>query len=150
MFLNRNPHTAPLALRANVKHNHVRHEHILIVAIETKPVPRVRASRRVVVSDLGYADEGIIHITIRCGYMEMPDVPAALRRLDPDQTEGKLELAQATYYLSKIEVTRGEAPTLAAWRKRLFLATSHITADAAEHVNLPRDRTVMMGSQIEV
>jgi KUP system potassium uptake protein len=39
---------------------------------------------------------------------------------------------------------------LARWRKRLFIATSHITADAAEHFGLPRDRTVIMGSHIEV
>ena len=36
------------------------------------------------------------------------------------------------------------------WRKRLFVATSHITADAGEHFNLPRDRVVFLGSSIEV
>ena len=36
------------------------------------------------------------------------------------------------------------------WRKRLFLATSHITADAAEYFGLPRERTVIMGSRIAV
>ena len=45
---------------------------------------------------------------------------------------------------------RGRAPTMAAWRKRLFVATSYITADAAEHFGLPRDRTVIMGSHIDV
>ena len=45
---------------------------------------------------------------------------------------------------------KGPAPTMAAWRKHLFIATSHITADAAEHLGLPRDRTVVMGSQIDV
>ena len=39
---------------------------------------------------------------------------------------------------------------MAAWRKRLFIATSHITADAAEYFDLPRDRTVIIGSHIEV
>jgi KUP system potassium uptake protein len=39
---------------------------------------------------------------------------------------------------------------MAAWRKLLFIATSYITADAAEHFGLPRDRTVIMGSHIEV
>ena len=36
------------------------------------------------------------------------------------------------------------------WRKRLFVATSRITADAAEYFHLPRDRTVIMGSRIEL
>jgi KUP system potassium uptake protein len=35
-------------------------------------------------------------------------------------------------------------------RKRLFIATSHITADAAEYFGLRRDRTVIMGWHIEV
>jgi KUP system potassium uptake protein len=36
------------------------------------------------------------------------------------------------------------------WRKRLFVTTSRITADAAEYFHLPRDRTVIMGSRIEL
>jgi KUP system potassium uptake protein len=36
------------------------------------------------------------------------------------------------------------------WRKRLFVATSRISADAAEYFRLPRDRTVIMGSRMEV
>jgi KUP system potassium uptake protein len=39
---------------------------------------------------------------------------------------------------------------MAVWRKRLFIATSYITADAAEYFGLPRDRMVIMGSRIEV
>jgi len=39
---------------------------------------------------------------------------------------------------------------MAPWRKRLFIATSYLTADAAEFLGLPRDRTVIMGSRIDV
>jgi KUP system potassium uptake protein len=56
----------------------------------------------------------------------------------------------ASYFVSTIELRRGTAPTMAQWRKRLFLATSAITADAAEYFNLPRDRTVIVGSHVEV
>jgi hypothetical protein len=35
------------------------------------------------------------------------------------------------------------------WRKRLFIATSYITANAAEYFGLPRDRTIMIGSHID-
>lgn len=102
------------------------------------------------VDSLGYADDGIIHVTARFGYMETPDVPSALATLDPATTEGQLRLDQASYFLSKIELRRGTARTMAPWRKRLFIATSYITADAAEYFGLPRDRTVIMGSHIEV
>ncbi|WP_030980805.1 potassium transporter Kup [Streptomyces sp. NRRL S-1824] len=150
VFLNRGKETTPLAMRANVEHNHVRHEQVVILALQTEPVPRVPADQRVVVDDLGYADDGIIHVTARIGYMETPDVPGLLAMLDPAVTEGPLQLDQASYFLSKIELRRGKAPTMAPWRKRLFIATSYITADAAEYFSLPRDRTVIMGSHIEV
>jgi KUP system potassium uptake protein len=150
VFLNRGGRTAPLALRANAEHNHVRHEHVVIMSLETEPVPRVPPERRVTVEDLGHHDDGIIFVTARYGYMETPDVPGALALLDPSVTEGRLRLEEASYFLSKIELQRGKEPTMAAWRKRLFIATSYITADAAEYFGLPRDRTVIMGSHIEV
>ncbi|WP_406195232.1 potassium transporter Kup [Kitasatospora sp. NBC_01560] len=150
VFLNRGKQTAPLAMRANVEHNHVRHDQVVILSIETETVPRVPADRRILLDDLGYAEDGIIHVTARFGYMETPDVPGTLALLDPARTEGRLELDQASYFLSKIELRRGKEPTMAPWRKRLFIATSYITADAAEYFGLPRDRTIIMGSQIEV
>lgn len=36
------------------------------------------------------------------------------------------------------------------WRKRLFIATSLVTADAAGYFILPSDRTVIVGSRMEV
>ncbi|MER6198951.1 potassium transporter Kup [Streptomyces sp. NPDC001586] len=150
VFLNRGNQTAPLAMRANVEHNHVRHDQVVIMSLQTEPVPRVPADQRCVVDDLGYGDDGIIHVTARFGYMETPDVPGALATLDPAMTEGRLQTDQASYFLSKIELRRGKAPTMAPWRKRLFIATSYITADAAEYFGLPRDQTVIMGSHIEV
>jgi KUP system potassium uptake protein len=150
IFLNRGKETAPLAMRANVDHNHVRHEHVVIMSIETEPVPRVPDDERVIVDDLGYADDGITHVTARFGYMENHDVPRALALLDPDATEGRLQLESASYFLSKIELQRGNEPTMARWRKRLFIATSYVTADAAESFALPRDNTVVMGSHIDV
>ncbi|MFD4508165.1 hypothetical protein [Streptomyces sp. NPDC058457] len=150
VFLNRGKETAPLAMRANLEHNHVRHDHVVILAITTEPVPRVPADRRITVDGLGYADDGIVHVTAHVGYMETSDVPGILAALDPATTEGPLQLDEASYFLSTIELRRGTAPTMAPWRKRLFIATSYITADAAEYFGLPRDRTVIMGSHIEV
>jgi KUP system potassium uptake protein len=149
VFLNRGKQTVPLAMRANVEYNHVRHEHVVIVTVETKPVPRVPADQRLVVDDLGHND-GITHVCVRFGYLETPDVPAALSALTPAATEGGLQLDEATYFLSKIELEPGDAPTMASWRKRLFIATSAIAADDTEHFALPRDRTVVMSSRVEI
>jgi KUP system potassium uptake protein len=128
----------------------VRHEHVVIMSVETEPVPRVPADQRLVVDDLGYADDGITHVTARFGYLETPDVLGALRQLDPAATEGRLQVESASYFLSKIELQCGPAPTMARWRKKLFIATSLTAADAAEAFALPRANTVVMGSHIEV
>jgi KUP system potassium uptake protein len=114
------------------------------------PVPRVPDSERTEVDALGYAKDGLFHVTAHFGYMETPNVLAALRLLDPTQTEGPIAIDDASYFLSKLDLTKGAAPIMAPWRKHLFIATSSITADAADYFGLPPDRTVIMGSRIEV
>ena len=150
VFLNRGKDTAPLAMRANVEHNHVLAEHVIIMSVETETVPRVPDAERMTHDDLGFARDGIVHVAARFGYMEQPNVPGALSLLDPEDTEGPIDLANASYFLSKLDICPGDAPTMAPWRKRLFIATSHITADAAAHFGLPLDRTVIVGSRIEL
>jgi KUP system potassium uptake protein len=150
IFLNRGSATAPLALRANVEHNHVRHEHVVIVSVEVETVPRVPDAERLTIDDLGYARDGITHVTLRFGYTETQDVPAALATLTPQQTEGRLDLDRASYFLSKVELRAGRGPGMPRWRKRLFVATSHIAADASEAFGLPPDRVVLLGANVEV
>src|ERR1700754_4009286 len=92
VFLSRGNKTAPLALRANVKHNHVLHEHVVIVTIDTLSIPRVEDSKRIEVDPLGESHDGIIHVTARFGYMETPDVPRMLHLLEPEQTDGLIAI----------------------------------------------------------
>jgi KUP system potassium uptake protein len=149
VFLNRGKETAPLAMRANVEHNHTRHEHVVILSIETEPVPRVPDDARMEIDALGFQEDGIVHVTAKFGYMEASNVPDALRLLDPDQTEGQIDVDDASYFLSKLELVAGLEPTMAPWRKQLFIATSYLTADAADYFHLPYGRTVIVGSRIE-
>ncbi|HEX3284539.1 MAG TPA: potassium transporter Kup [Mycobacterium sp.] len=150
VFLNRGKETAPLALRTCVEHTHVLHKHVIIVSIETLPMPRAPEAERIEVDALGYKRDGIVFVTANYGYMETTHVLDALRSLTPKQAEGKIAIDDASYFLSKLELIRGRKKTMAQWRKRLFIATSYITADAAQRFGLPRDRTVIMGSRIEV
>jgi KUP system potassium uptake protein len=150
VFLNRNRETAPLAMRASVEHLHALPEHVVILSIEMLPVPHVPAAERLVIDDLGYSDDGIAHADARFGYMDKPNVPAVLRLLEQAKLEFALDVDEVSYFLSTIDLRLGDSPEMSRWRKRLFLATSRITADAAEYFGLPRERTVIMGSRIEV
>jgi KUP system potassium uptake protein len=150
VFLNRGKETAPLAMRTTVEHAHVLHKHVVIVSVETLPKPRAPESARTQVDALGFKRDGIIYVTANYGYMEKTHILDALRSLTIKQTEGKIDIDDASYFLSKLELVRGRKKSMAQWRKRLFIATSGITADAAERFGLPRDRTVIMGSRIEL
>ena len=150
VFLNRGKRTTPLALRANVEHNHVLHEQVVILTVHTRPVPYIAETDRVEVDDLGHADDGITHVAARFGYMQQPDVPAVLRLAETQGLPPPIDPADVSYFLSTIDLYVTDAPGMSRWRKQLFLATSRITADAAEYFNLPRDRTVIIGSRIDV
>ncbi|MDX6276748.1 MAG: system potassium uptake protein [Nocardioidaceae bacterium] len=149
IFLNRGS-TTPLALRANVERNRVRHENVVIVTVEIETTPRVADADRAEIDPLGREHDGITQVVLRYGYAESADIPAALAALSPEQTEGTIDLDNATYFLSRIELRVGPDGGMALWRKRLFVATSHVTADAAEHFGLPPDRVVLLGAHVEV
>jgi KUP system potassium uptake protein len=149
VFLNRGTRTTPLAMRENVDHNHTLHESVIVLSIEYAPVPYVPEAERLVVSDLSYRDDGISLVVARFGFQQHPDVPALIRQAAAG-LETAVDLSDVTYFLSKIEIVPGEAPGMPQWRKRLFLATAHLAADAVDYFKLPRHATVLMGSAIEI
>src|SRR5487761_5174 len=150
IFLNRGKDTAPLALRANVKNNHVLHDQVIILTATTLLVPHVPEESRLEIDDLGYLEDRIYHVTARFGYMDTPAIPPVLSLIRKASPEGHLDGDMVSYFLSTIEVRMGNSPGMSRWRKRLFVATARLTADAAEYFKLPRERTVIMGSRIEL
>jgi KUP system potassium uptake protein len=150
VFLNRSKVTAPLAMRETVEHIHALNEHVVILSIKTLTVPHAHANDRPVVDDLGYRDDGITHVEARFGYMDEPNVPRALGQLEPGALESPFDAREASYFLSTVELRRSDAPGMTRWRKELFLALARVTSDAAEYFGLPRERTVIVGSRIEV
>ncbi len=145
VFLNRAAETAPMAMRANVEHNQVLHDRVIVLSLDTPSVPWVSQDERISVDDLGYAGGRVLFVRANFGYMEAPDVPAVLGLIDPP-----IQPDQVSYFLSRVDVVAGPDPTMARWRKRLFIATSHIAADAAGYFSLPLDQTAIIGARIEV
>jgi KUP system potassium uptake protein len=143
--------TTPLALRANVEHNHVLHERVVIVSARSDTAPFVDPADRLQMDDLDYDDDGIFHLTLRYGFSEVPDIPTALREAC---AAGDLDVAvdpdSASYFLSRATLRVTRAPGMARWRKALFVALAHNAANPADYFALPTERTVVMGTHVDV
>jgi KUP system potassium uptake protein len=152
VFLHPTSDTTPFALRANVEHNHVLHEHVVIMSLRTETVPHVPATECLAFDDLGYADDGIVHLTARFGFQDSPDVPAALRLAcaDPLRPELAFDPDEVSYFLSHITIQVTRARGLARWRKQIFVALARNAASPVGYFSLPDERTVIMGTRVDV
>jgi len=144
--------TTPLALRANVEHNHVLHQGVIIMSAAAENVPHIPAEERVTSDDLGYNDDGIQHLSVRFGFSDKPDLPGALRQacVDGLLEPSVVDVGDASFFLSRGSIKRTPAPGMRRWRKMLFVALAHNAADPAAYSGLPPDRTVTMGSDVNV
>jgi KUP system potassium uptake protein len=77
-------------------------------------------------------------------------VPAALRQAVSEGLEVAIDIDNATYFISKITIVRGDDPGMAKWRKTLFLALSRTSVSPVDLFGLPEQRIVTMGSYIEL
>jgi KUP system potassium uptake protein len=149
VFLNASKETTPLAMRANVEHNHTLHRNVVIISLETLNVPNVAEADRVSVDDLGYRDDGISHVTARIGFQDPTDVPRILRLAIAAGLEGNCDTDTASYFVSRMTIIATTAPGMSRWRKRLFTAIARNAADPVAYFGLPDDRTVAMGSHVK-
>src|SRR3954449_10695414 len=149
VFLNPSKDTTPLALRAEVEHNHTLPQRVLIVSVETVSVPYVDEYDRFAVQILRHGRFKVTHITIRLGYQDAVDVPASLCLCRKHGLiERNLDLEHASYFVSRITITPTAAAGQQSWRKRLFIAMARNAASPVEHFGLPGERTVTVGSQV--
>jgi len=146
--------TTPIALRANVEFNHVLHDRVVIVSVRSLNVPHVPFDDRLSVDELGYSDDGIVHLDVRFGFQDEQDIPEMLHHAVGLSTELDFDPDQAFYFLSRIAIERGAGndiePKMATWRKRLFVGLAHNAASPASYFCLPFDRTVSMATRIEL
>ena len=75
IFLNPGKVTTPLALRAQVDHNHAFHEKVVIVSLDQVAIPHVEESDRFASERLGKGLFKIVHVTIRVGYRDRSASP---------------------------------------------------------------------------
>jgi KUP system potassium uptake protein len=150
VFLHPDKETTPLALRQNVKFNNVLHEHVIVLSVHTLDVPYVAPDDQITIDDLVYPDDGIVHVDVQFGFQDERNIPEALARATSMSDELNIDVDEATFFLSRLTIERGTGPDMVNWRKRLFIGLAHNAANPARAFCLPDDRTVAMGTHLEL
>ncbi len=150
VFPHPNKTTTPLALRSQVAFNHVLHEHVVIVQIVNENVPHIRHVDRVVVDDLGFVDDGIVHVSVRVGFNDSQDLPRGLALAIGSSPELDMDVDAARYYLSLVTVHATGSARFRDWRTRLFVWMAHNAASRTEVFHLPPERTIIIGANVDL
>ncbi len=141
---------APVVLLHHLKHNKVLHEQVILLSIGTAEVPEVRDVDRV---DFERMEHGFVRANAVYGFMESPDVTEVLGLLR--QQGLKARPMETSYYLGREQlIPRQKAwkeggMTMSIWRKKLFAFMARNAQSAAAFFQLPPNRVVELGTQIE-
>jgi KUP system potassium uptake protein len=145
VYLTSSEEGVPPALLHNLKHNHVLHERVYLVTVETGLTPTVGVDRRMNLTEIG---QGLARVRLRYGFMQEPNVPGALHLL-ADAGE-VIDPMTTTYFLSRQIVIPSRRPGMALWREQLFAAMSRNAATPMTTFHLPVNRVIELGSQVEI
>lgn len=167
VFLSSVADGAPPVLLHHLKHNKVLHEKVLILSVVSKDIPQVPPEERVTSTSRG---EGFYQVAAKYGFMETPDIPAALQQLNEQLIaqgdggpggQGPLRAADTSYYLGRetlivsSRMARGQAlpgdqaGRMARWRRKLFAIMARNAQSATAFFGLPPNRVVELGAQIQ-
>jgi KUP system potassium uptake protein len=146
VFMHGDPGVAPPALMHNLKHNKVLHEHVLLLSVRVKDIPHVPREERITIEDLA---AGVKRAEVRYGFAQDPHIPAALAQAD---ARGEIEFKpmETTYFLGRERLIARKKPPMRRWRARLFAALSRNAAGATDFFQLPPNRVVELGTQLEI
>ena len=145
IYLTASPDGVPASLLHNLKHNQVLHEKILLVTVAVQDVPVVPEDKRGEVEELGC---GMSRVILKFGFTENPDIPVALAGIAGKI--GALPSAKTSYFISRQTVIASKLPGMAIWRERVFAWMVRNSVTAMEFFNLPPNRVVELGSQVEI
>jgi len=145
VFMTSSPEGVPHALLHNLKHNKVLHERIIILTVVIDEVPWVDPEDRIEVIDLG---ENFYRMILRYGFMQQPDVPAALKMVE--NCGPQIRMMDTSFFLARQTLLPSERPGMAIWREKLFAWMLRNAESAMEFFHLPTNRVVELGSQVEI
>ncbi len=144
VFMTADANGAPSALLHNLKHNKVLHERVVILNVRYAEVPYVPADRRLELAKLA---EGFYHVVIRYGFMDDVDIPKALSDCPCGM---QFDMMDTTFFFSRENIipTRGEGMSL--WREHLFATMARNAASPMTFFQIPPNRVVELGAQLEI
>ncbi len=145
VFMTGNPIGTPPALRHNVAHNHVLHETVIFLSVDTAERPHVPLSQRAEIEEIG---EGFWRIGITYGFMDQPNIPRELSEVKRPGLE--IDLRQTSYFMGRETLIATDQPGMALWREHLFVWMSRNAQPATQFFGLPPDRVVEVGVQVEL
>jgi KUP system potassium uptake protein len=145
VFLFKDPGMAPPALLNNLRHNKVLHRTTVVASVATDGVPRVAPAQRVEVERLG---NGLYAATLHFGFMEEPDVPAALAGV---RLDGRPFEPEATsYFVGRESILATELEGMPVPLERLYVLLHRGADSAARFFGLPADRIFEVGAHVEI
>ena len=145
VFMTSIPAGVPDALLHNLKHNKVLHERVVILTVLIEEVPTVAAEQRVEYHDLG---DNFYRIILRYGFMQEPDVPAALKLVQ--NCGPTFRMMDTSFFLARQTLLASDRPGMALWREKIFAWMLQNAETAMSFFKLPSNRVIELGSQVEI
>jgi KUP system potassium uptake protein len=145
VFMSSTPGGIPNVLMHHMKHNQVLHAQVVLFSLQTPAVPWVDLESELEVHDLGH---GMFRVIVRIGFMQSPDVPKIIALC---ASRGLVTQSMTTtYYLGRQTLLTGGTSRFARWRKLLFSFLSRNARSPTAFFNLPPNRVVELGVQIQL
>jgi KUP system potassium uptake protein len=145
VFMSSTPGGIPNVLVHHMKHNQVLHQQVVLFSIQILNAPWADPAKSLEVRDLGH---GFFRVIAKVGFMQSTDVPKLLARCDKHGLIA--EPMTTTYYLGRQTLLTTGETKLARWRKMLFSFLSRNARPPTAFFNLPPNRVVELGVQIEM
>ncbi|ATE76080.1 KUP system potassium uptake protein [Pseudomonas frederiksbergensis] len=145
VFLTARPDAVPHALLHNLLHNQVLHEQVVLLTVVYEDIPRVPPQRRFEVDSYG---EGFFRVILHFGFTDEPDVPQALKLCHLDDLD--FSPMRTTYFLSRETVIASKLEGMARWREALFAFMLKNANGNLRFFNLPLNRVIELGTQVEM
>ena len=145
VFLASTEGRVPAALLHNLKHNKVLHERVILLTLKTRDVPVVPAAERLAIRELGC---DFLQIEAFYGFMQDQDIPTLLEECG--RRGVRFDMMDTSFFVSRETLIPSVAPGMALWREKLFVSMSKNATKAIEYFNIPTNRVVELGTQIEL